>query len=53
MCLLAQVLVTALVAMPLLGEFVRSNQVIGGVLVLLGIAFVTQSKAAEPIPIPE
>jgi drug/metabolite transporter (DMT)-like permease len=52
-CLLAQVLVTALVAMPLLGEFLRSNQVVGGALVLLGIAFVTQSKAAEPIPIPE
>jgi drug/metabolite transporter (DMT)-like permease len=52
-CLLSQIVVTALVAMPLLGEFLQSNQVIGGALVLVGIAFVTQSKVEERIPIPE
>ena len=52
-CLLSQIVVTALVAMPLLGEFLQPNQVIGGTLVLVGIAFVTQSKAEAPVPIPE
>ena len=52
-CLLSQVLVTALAAMPLLGEYLQSNQVIGGALVLVGIYLVTRSKAEEPIPIPD
>jgi drug/metabolite transporter (DMT)-like permease len=41
-CLLAQTVVTALVSMPLLGEYLRANQISGGVLVLAGIYFVTQ-----------
>jgi len=52
-CLLAQVVVTALVAMPLLGEFLKANQIVGGLLVLTGIYLVTQSTAREPIPIPD
>ena len=52
-CLLAQVVVTALVAMPLLGEFLKTNQVVGGILVLAGIYLVTQSSAKEPIAIPD
>jgi drug/metabolite transporter (DMT)-like permease len=52
-CLLAQVLVTALAAMPLLGEFPKLNQVAGGVLVLAGIYLVTQGPRPEPIPVPE
>ena len=41
-CLLAQTVVTALVSMPLLGEYLGVNQLSGGVLVLAGIYFVTQ-----------
>lgn len=52
-CLLSQVVVTALVAMPLLGEFLKSNQVAGGILVLAGIYLVTMDKAKDPIPITE
>jgi drug/metabolite transporter (DMT)-like permease len=52
-CLLAQVVVTALAAMPLLGEFLKLNQVAGGVLVLAGIYLVTQGPRQEPIPIPD
>jgi drug/metabolite transporter (DMT)-like permease len=52
-CLLAQVLVTTLAAMPLLGEFLKLNQVAGGVLVLAGIYLVTQGPRAEPIALPE
>jgi len=51
-CLLAQVVVTALVAMPLLGEYMKLNQVAGGVLVLAGIYFVTQDKARR-VPLAE
>ena len=46
-CLLAQTVVTALVSMPLLGEYLRANQISGGVLVLAGIYFVTQRGAAS------
>ena len=49
-CLLAQVVVTALVAMPLLGEYLKSNQIIGGVLVLGGIYLVTQSSLNKQVP---
>ena len=52
-CLLAQVLVTALVAIPVLGEFVHFNQVAGGVLVLAGIVLVIQGTAREELPLPE
>ena len=52
-CLLAQVVVTALVAMPLLGEYLKSNQVVGGILVLAGIYLVTMDRAKHPIPIPD
>jgi drug/metabolite transporter (DMT)-like permease len=51
--LLAQVLVTAVVAMPVLGEFLRTNQVVGGVLVLAGILFVIRGTAREELPLPE
>jgi drug/metabolite transporter (DMT)-like permease len=43
--LLAQVVVTAVVAMPLLGEFLRASQLAGGALVLGGICLVTQDRA--------
>jgi len=46
--LLAQVVVTALVAMPLLGEYLKLNQVGGGVLVLAGIYLVTRSRGEPP-----
>jgi drug/metabolite transporter (DMT)-like permease len=52
-CLLAQVVVTTLAAMPLLGEYLKMNQVAGGVLVLAGIYLVTQGPRQEPIPIPD
>jgi drug/metabolite transporter (DMT)-like permease len=39
-CLLAQAIVTALVAMPILHEFLKANQVAGGALVLAGIYLV-------------
>jgi drug/metabolite transporter (DMT)-like permease len=52
-CLLAQVVVTALAAMPLLGEYLKINQVLGGVLVLAGIYCVTQSPAKASLPLPE
>jgi drug/metabolite transporter (DMT)-like permease len=52
-CLLAQVVVTALVAMPVLGEFLKLNQVVGGALVLAGIFFVIQGTAKEELPLPE
>jgi drug/metabolite transporter (DMT)-like permease len=51
--LLAQTVVTALVAIPVLGEPIHPNQVLGGFTVLIGIALVTRSgdpgkaKAAE------
>jgi drug/metabolite transporter (DMT)-like permease len=52
-CLLAQIVVTALVAMPVLGEFLKLNQVVGGALVLAGIFFVIQGTAREELPLPE
>lgn len=52
-CLLAQVVVTSLAAMPLLGEYLKQNQVAGGLLILAGIYLVTQSPRQEPIPLPE
>ena len=39
-CLLAQAVVTALLAMPILGEYMKLNQIIGGALVLGGIYLV-------------
>jgi drug/metabolite transporter (DMT)-like permease len=41
-CLLAQTVVTALVAMPVLGEYVHFNQVGGGAVILAGIYCVIQ-----------
>jgi drug/metabolite transporter (DMT)-like permease len=49
--LLGQAVVTALLAMPLLGEFPALNQVLGGLLVLLGIYIVNQRKTAVPEPV--
>ncbi len=43
-CLLAQSVVTALAAMPLLGEYLRFNQVAGGALIMGGIALVVQDR---------
>jgi drug/metabolite transporter (DMT)-like permease len=51
--LLGQVVVTALVAMPLLGEYVQPSQLVGGAMVLTGILFVTPSKEKERIQVPE
>ena len=52
--LLGQAVVTALLAMPLLGEFPRLHQIAGGILVLAGIYVVNQGQArkpkAEPLP---
>jgi drug/metabolite transporter (DMT)-like permease len=47
--LLSQTVVTALVSMPLLGEYMKANQISGGVLVLAGIYFATQRSAAPGI----
>ena len=52
-CLLAQVIVTALAAMPILGEFMKVNQIAGGVLVLAGIYLVTRGTGDQPIELPE
>jgi len=42
--LLGQAVVTALLSMPLLGEYLNMNQVIGGVLVLAGIYLVNRQS---------
>jgi drug/metabolite transporter (DMT)-like permease len=42
--LLGQAVVTALLSMPLLGEYLSMNQVIGGVLVLVGIYLVNRQS---------
>lgn len=42
--LLSQVLVTALLAMPILGEFLQPHQVLGGALVLAGVYLVTLGR---------
>ena len=52
-CLLAQVMVTAVAAMPILGEFMKVNQIAGGALVLAGIYLVTRSTGDQPIELPE
>jgi drug/metabolite transporter (DMT)-like permease len=43
--LLSQVVVTALVAMPILGEFMTIHQVVGGVMVLAGVYLVTRGRS--------
>ena len=43
--LLGQPVITALIAVPLLGEALSSAQIIGGVLVLVGIGFANGSQA--------
>jgi drug/metabolite transporter (DMT)-like permease len=40
--LLGQAVVTALLSMPLLGEYLSMNQIIGGALVLVGIYLVNR-----------
>ena len=52
-CLLAQTVVTALLSMPILGEYLKANQIIGGLLVLAGIYSVTQSYVPAVAPVPE
>jgi drug/metabolite transporter (DMT)-like permease len=51
--LLGQVVVTALVAMPLLGEYVQLSQLVGGAMVLTGILFVTPGNDEKRIQVPE
>ena len=51
--LLGQVLVTVLVAMPLLGEYPTLSHLLGGVLVLAGILCVTQRQEHDRIQVPE
>ena len=51
--LLGQVVVTALAAMPLLGEYLNVNQLVGGVLILLGMIFVTRGTDGRRIQAPE
>jgi drug/metabolite transporter (DMT)-like permease len=51
-CLLAQAVVTALVAMPVLGESIRMHQLGGGLIVLAGIYCVTRG-ATERIQVSE
>jgi drug/metabolite transporter (DMT)-like permease len=48
--LLGQAVVTTLLAMPILGEFPAANQMLGGVLVLVGIYVVNRRKAEEVVP---
>jgi drug/metabolite transporter (DMT)-like permease len=43
--LLGQAMVTALLSMPLLGEYLSMNQVIGGTLVLAGIYLVNRKSS--------
>lgn len=43
--LLSQVVLTAVVAMPILGEFMKLHQVVGGVLVLGGVYLVTRGRS--------
>ena len=47
--LLSQVVLTALVAMPILGEFMALHQVVGGVLVLAGVYLVTRGRSSPAI----
>jgi drug/metabolite transporter (DMT)-like permease len=47
--LLSQPLVTALLAWPLLGERIRAAQLVGGALILAGIAVVSLSRARKSI----
>jgi drug/metabolite transporter (DMT)-like permease len=49
-CLLSQSVVTALLSIPILGEAVHANQVVGGALVLAGIYWVTARVPAAKIP---
>lgn len=51
--LLGQVLVTALVAMPMLGEYPALSHLVGGALILAGILCVTQRQEQERIQVPE
>jgi drug/metabolite transporter (DMT)-like permease len=46
--LLSQVVVTALVAMPILGEFMQFHQMAGGALVLAGVYLVTWGRSRPP-----
>jgi drug/metabolite transporter (DMT)-like permease len=47
--LLGQVVVTALAAMPLFGEFLKVNQLLGGVMILAGITLVTLGTQKVPV----
>jgi drug/metabolite transporter (DMT)-like permease len=47
-CLLAQTGVTALAAMPILGEFLKPNQLVGGLVLLGGIYLVTSGRGQVP-----
>jgi len=47
-CLLAQTGVTALAAMPILGEFLKANQLVGGLVLLAGIYLVTSGRGQVP-----
>lgn len=49
--LLGQVIVTALLSIPVLGESLSPHQIFGGAIVLLGIYFANQ-RAAKPNPPP-
>jgi drug/metabolite transporter (DMT)-like permease len=51
--LLGQVVVTALVAMPLLGEYVHGSQLIGGLVVLTGIFCVATGNEKKQSQVPE
>jgi drug/metabolite transporter (DMT)-like permease len=51
--LLAQSIVTALLAIPLLGESLNMNQIIGGILILSGIYIVNRRRGrVKPLPVP-
>lgn len=51
--LLSQSIVTALVAIPLLGESLNMNQIIGGILILSGIYIVNRRRGrVKPLPVP-
>jgi drug/metabolite transporter (DMT)-like permease len=50
--LLAQPVLTGLLAVPILGEALSVGQIIGGIAVLVGVFIVHRSRAADRVPLP-
>ena len=49
--LLSESVVTAVIAMIFLNEYIKINQLIGGALILVGIYFVTKKNGSQNIPV--